>query len=87
MTLLKRTLLQTVILGIALSLALSLNYLSAWTGPTGTAPNNNVGAPLNITTATQVKDGNVSLGLGTNSTAGGINPLGLTLAGSQRIEG
>jgi len=82
-----RTLIQLSILTTALTIALSLNYLYAWTGPTGTAPANNVGAPINITNATQVKDGNVSVGLGTNSTAVGLNPLGLTIAGSQRVEG
>jgi len=91
MSRIKTTLLQLCILACALTIALSLNYLYAspyaWTGPTGTAPDDNVGAPINITNATQVKDGNVSVGLGTNSTAVGLNPLGLTIAGSQRVEG
>ncbi len=32
----------------------------AWTGPTGTAPNNNVSGPLNVTATTQTKSGILS---------------------------
>ena len=58
----KTTLLQIAVLSSALTLALSLNYLYAWTGPTGTAPNNNVTLPINTGTATQVKNGGLSVG-------------------------
>lgn len=33
----------------------------AWTGPTGTAPASNASAPLNVSTASQVKNGNLSV--------------------------
>ena len=34
---------------------------AAWTGPTGSAPNNNVSAPLNVGTATQDKSGTIGV--------------------------
>jgi hypothetical protein len=39
--------------------------VTAWTGPTGTAPNSNVSAPINVGTASQTKNG----ALGVNSLA------------------
>jgi hypothetical protein len=60
-------LLQGTFLGFLIALALGLNYLHAWTGPTAAAPNGNVGAPLNVGTTNQVKDGNLSVGRSTNT--------------------
>ena len=33
----------------------------AWTGPTGTAPTNNVAAPINVSTAPQIKNGDLGV--------------------------
>ena len=46
----------------------------SWTGPTGTAPNSNVDAPINVGTASQVKSGALSVN-------------GLSVYGSQYISG
>lgn len=35
--------------------------VSAWTGPSGTPPNNNVSAPINIGSATQIKSGSLGV--------------------------
>jgi hypothetical protein len=59
---------QMFFLGALVAVALGLNYLAAWTGPTATAPNGNVDAPVNTGTTAQVKDGNVSVGRSTNAT-------------------
>ena len=83
MTLAKKFIYQTILIGSALSFALGVNYLYAWTGPTGVAPNNNVSAPLNIGTNAQVKDGNVSVG----ASANGLTTLGLSVYGAQYIKG
>ena len=85
----KTTLLQIAVLSCALTVALSLNYLYAWTGPTGTAPNNNVNLPINTGTATQVKDGNISVGAAANgsTTLGFIAYGAAATKGWQRIGG
>jgi hypothetical protein len=59
--------LQFFLLGFLVAFALGLNYLSAWTGPTAAAPNDNVAAPLNTGTANQVKNANLSVGRSTNT--------------------
>ena len=66
---LKHSLLQLTLLTTALLLALTLNYAFAalWVGPTGTAPTNNVAAPLNTSTTNQVKDANLSIGHSANT--------------------
>jgi len=46
----------------------------SWTGPTGTAPANNVSAPINVGTASQVKDGALSVD-------------GLSVYGNQYVSG
>jgi len=46
----------------------------SWTGPTGTAPANNVSAPINVGTASQVKSGALSVD-------------GLSVYGSQYVSG
>ena len=62
-------LLQAVMLSCIIALALGINYLSAWTGPTALPPGNNVAAPLNVTGTPQVKNGNLSVGLSSNTAA------------------
>ncbi len=52
---------RTIIVLIAtLVLFVGASYLSAWTAPVGTPPNNNVAAPINIGGITQNKSGNIS---------------------------
>ena len=52
---------------------LAASLLQAWTGPTGTAPANNVAAPINVGTTDQVKNA-------------GISVTGLSVYGSQYIQ-
>lgn len=40
---------------------LAATALQAWTGPTATAPGNNVDAPINVGTTDQVKNGGISM--------------------------
>ena len=40
---------------------LTASLLQAWTGPTGTAPANNVSAPINVSTTDQVKNAGLSV--------------------------
>lgn len=69
----------TLGLGIAIGIALTAGatVVYAWTGPTGTAPNNNVAAPLNTSATAQTKSGNLTisgvlnLGNGVFNTAAG----------------
>jgi hypothetical protein len=50
-----------VLLFISFAVFLAASVLQAWTGPTATAPNGNVAAPINVGTTDQVKDGGLSL--------------------------
>ena len=59
--------LQSIVISSVLALALGINYLSAWTGPTALPPGNNTAAPLNIGTTNQVKDANLSVGHSANT--------------------
>lgn len=59
---------------VALSFALALNYVYAWTGPTDTPPNNNVSAPINVSAITQTKPG--ALGLNNIVVAAGATFMG-----------
>ncbi len=52
---------------------LAASVLSAWTGPTATAPSGNVSAPINVGTTDQVKNG-------------GLSVNALTVFGSQYIQ-
>ena len=45
------------ILILALMLSIGISYALAWTGPTGTPPNNNVAAPINTGVGNQTKTG------------------------------
>jgi len=47
--------LSVAVVGIVLDLA--LQFVRAWTGPSGNPPDNNVGAPINTGAVTQVKKG------------------------------
>jgi hypothetical protein len=66
----KKHLSKLLFLIIGLSLAATVSYLNAWTGPTQTAPEGNVSAPLNIGSALQFKNGSLSLGTTTLPTVG-----------------
>ena len=57
----KKLLLQTSVLAVALVFAMGLQYAYAWTGPTGTAPANNVAAPINTSSTAQSKDGALAI--------------------------
>ena len=78
-------LLQLTFLSCTIALALGINYISAvtWTGPTALPPNANTLPPLNVTGTPQVKNGNLSVGLSSNTTAS----YGLTVYGSQSTNG
>lgn len=47
--------------GLILTALASAPFVSSWTGPTLTAPNGNVSAPINTGTSDQVKDAGLSL--------------------------
>jgi len=61
------TVLQLTFLSCVVALALGINYLAAWTGPSASPPNSNVAAPVNIGTTNQVKDANLSVGHSANT--------------------
>lgn len=47
---------------IVLTLTIGISYVFAtWTGPTGTPPNNNASAPINVSDSDQIKDASLSL--------------------------
>lgn len=46
---------------IGIFIAVGTSYLNAWTGPTQTAPNGNVDAPVNLSALSQVKLGGLSV--------------------------
>lgn len=53
---------KLAVLSAILAVVLTVNYLNAaWTGPTASAPNNNVDAPVNIGSTAQVKAGGLSI--------------------------
>ena len=58
---------QITFLSFVVALALGINYLSAWVGPTALPPVNNIAAPVNIGTTNQVKDANLSVGHSANT--------------------
>src|SRR4051812_39663431 len=58
-----RSRLPFVVLGLTIGLTFNAVTVLAWAGPTGTAPNSNVTAPVNVGNVDQVKNA----GLGVNS--------------------
>jgi len=81
-----KSLLQVLFLSCTIALALGINYISAantWTGPSALPPNANTLPPLNVTGTPQVKNGNLSVGLSSNTSAS----YGLTVYGSQSTNG
>ncbi len=80
---LSRSFAQALCLAGVIALALGINYLSAWTGPTALPPNSNVAAPLNVGTTNQVKDGNLSVGAGANTNT----TIGLSTYGAHVVKG
>ena len=53
--------LSAIVLGIILGMAIQMAY-AAWTNPTTLPPNNNAPAPINVSTTTQTKAGNLNIG-------------------------
>src|SRR4051812_28902602 len=66
--------------GILFGLAVNAVTVFAWTGPTASAPLNNIAAPINVGTAMQIKNGDIGVN---NFTAfGNISGLaGIRFAG------
>src|SRR3989344_6826871 len=71
-----------IVLGLVLVVAGA--YIYAWTGPTNTPPQDNVPAPLNVSSITQVKAGALGIGGVTPSTA---NNIFLDVNGKIKIRG
>lgn len=67
--------LKIVVLGVVLSLGLSVAY--AWTDPTTSPPDGNVAAPVNVSSVTQTKAGGFnilgSIGVGTEIPVGALD--------------
>ncbi len=51
----------SIILVSVLATFAGITMAENWVGPTGTAPNNNVSAPINTSTSTQTKDGSIGV--------------------------
>lgn len=47
--------------GLAIGVMLSASVAAAWTAPSGTPPNNNVSAPINVSSTNQVKNGTIGV--------------------------
>src|SRR6185436_16312283 len=56
-----RARLPFVILGLIVGLLFNAVVVLAWTGPTASAPNSNVSAPVNVGTTAQIKNGDVGV--------------------------
>src|SRR3954468_21431386 len=50
-----------IIIGLVAGLAFDAFTALAWTGPTASAPNNNVAAPINVGNVDQVKNANLGV--------------------------
>jgi hypothetical protein len=75
---------------IGLLVAVGVSYVSAWTGPTGTAPTNNVAAPINLSATSQTKTGPLwAAGLFSSSggyVAGNLGVGAVTNSGTLRVD-
>ncbi len=58
----RRTLSKIAVASSVVALALGLNVIHAWTEPTAVPPANNASAPINVSTADQIKDGGLGVG-------------------------
>jgi hypothetical protein len=73
---------------IVVAMFLCVGFVNAqWANPTSLPPGGNPMPPINVSSTAQAKDGDLSVGSITNRSASGVNPLGLIVSGSQRIEG
>ena len=63
-----------------MNMFLTVTFVSAWAGPTGTAPANNAAAPLNVSSTGQVKNGD--LGLNNLLVSGNLQLAGANGAGN-----
>lgn len=70
-----------VILFVLFAILIGASYLFAWTGPTATAPNGNVSAPINVGSSSQVKSGGLWVAsLGTDGGAQFNGNIGIKTA-------
>jgi len=60
---------------VALVLVAGVAYVSAWTGPTDTAPDSNTAAPINVSYSSQIKQGNFHIKGLINATTAATNGL------------
>ncbi len=56
-----RSRLLFIALGLGFGLAFDATIALAWTGPTASAPNSNIGAPINVGTTPQTKNGDLGV--------------------------
>jgi hypothetical protein len=49
------------VIALALTLSIGISYVSAWTAPTATPPGGNVAAPINVSSSSQIKTGDLSV--------------------------
>jgi hypothetical protein len=75
-----RSRLPFVALGVIAGLVVNAITVFAWTGPTASAPGNNVNAPINVGSSPQIKNGDITmnnlLALGNMSGTGDIRLVG-----------
>jgi hypothetical protein len=79
------------VVAIGLVVGLSLQFVSAWVEPTQTAPNGNVGSPVNTSVITQIKQGAFGV-VGAFSAFSGIdvatrNPVDNSIIAPHKITG
>ncbi len=77
----KQTLTLTIMAAVAIGI--SVTYAATWVGPTATAPNGNIEAPINASNNTQAKLGSLIL----NSNTPVQNAIGLTVFGTTLLNG
>lgn len=74
-----KDLIQSIkVIVLSLLIGLGVSFVSAWTEPTGTPPENNVGGPINIGASFQSKTGGLSVGADGLWTEGGFVAEGKT---------
>jgi len=76
----KSTLQKTKIIALGIMIAIGVGCVSAWTGPTALPPGNNIPAPINTSSSTQTKYGNLlvnGLSVNTASILSGILQISL----------
>lgn len=78
----RRKFLKFLLIGtglLAIGKIFGSSFAKAWTGPTGTAPENNIPAPINAGSSAQIKSGNLTV-QGTLHSSGKLRiPVGTDL--------